>query len=1701
MSAYQHSLRLVAKTRAVVNESGQPQWDLHCSSSWTQGVTEFHLIDPWEPENEKQCRWYLEKHLRKDPFAITKARQTEASLAQYGKDLWKQIPLGDLSAVRRQQVWREETKVPRLEITIVDETLPSNGLGDTFHRLHWEVLEDNRLWPEFNFVVTVRRLVSVDADAIYALGSVRSWPHAPSDARSTFNILLVVARDLSEDTDLDEEVSPTLASQILLEIGSQVSGVREGLDIQIEIVRPGTLQALEKCLLAHPPGYFQLAHFDTHGRVAKDRTTKTKQAYLLLDSAKPSGKLSPVRASTVGHLLAKRGVRLSTLNSCDSAKADCGDSANLAAVFVREGVHNVLAMSFHLLESAASRFLRVFYVALILKQYPFSVAVSSARAALRNNTSRHAMLNLSRHLHDWIVPVVYASSEDVMLLGDGSVAAEELQVEIAGVEQVTKVIGRAFDLLRFERALLEYGVVCLSGAAGVGKSAFIQTALETWSRTNFCDTIIVVNLVSLESCTSESLARHILGALVDGDTEEAIIAQVAEFKEEQELQRILISILRSRRSILIFDNLHFTHSGLSARYLASSLGDAEQKDIADFLAQMTIAPTNLASEDEVDIPVQLVLISRVSTAQDWDFHFKSITRKTRFELPSLKVSDAISLGMKILEQAGISTSPWKHQDIDILDQVVSSLKCNPLAMEIVIPILARNDWRGALDKLMPCQMSSFPDLLDIDQGGMIREMNFIWASFGEEITSTLKYLSLFWISGPFVSIYAQSAEQLKLCSDASTMRFPLHVCRDRGWISIDMESAHPHISEIHPLFTLFLRQVIVKEYESTVEHKRKQDDTNETQENIELPDSTSVEVGLNAASSSFSYLYRRGPSTFSSWPLAARELLSHCFKSIGTRQLYLFQAQIIPATDVEEMIPKFHAELQNVLWVASMCSDPKLKLPISIWPIDGFQSFLAVCRIFQSPTEAKLCISHFGALINALLKQNDGTPLAAEQLYFALWISQYIVHSLRSEATTVSRKEAGAYAKVAVDVAEASVAAYGLPEDENTQLQVSVAYRNRAFTLLDERNVDEADIYWEKMLAIDQKLFESPLDSSQTVQGRSMSGDFKSSDEKLTYFRQLFPDQNLDEERISRFDTNHRLADQPWVAAWYPLRKAWWASLKLSLQSTAQSGIEDNDGEQARILSELAKYHEQADKAQEEAGIRGLNKDHRWWPEAYDPVSFQKFIGPRNQLAVASEALERGDWGRVAESYHEMARNAERRIEFDEAVEFADALLGLYQGEEASDAGAAEISGMKTMLGRKKELLIEFSRLPALWAASDFEGALTLVKQFQENTKEFEHAPGVDESIDAIIADLQWRIERQKITGEQPSVATSDPVSSDGLDAYRRLVTRHGNDPRAATQYHKRIAAVSREFTQVDRSQAAQDFESAILHLDRLLEIVDEGGLDHLVSRAVLETERAHLLSRQDWSTTSAAAFAAAEAANFADSYVLLDRLDEIAARLGHLAPGACETVQKIRGYVQGTQIRAAQDAIVAATANGDWRRCIRLSDELLKDIEAGRFGRAEISDPSQMTAVLRRIRRDRAHSLAIVAEEDANWRDALAAADELCAQAREEGDPAEIEKCRIIRKRYFVKLHYQLYSETMEGFRFEETEEHLEKLFEIAREDEQFPERSSGKEIMITLDSLEWCKLCLENQKRQIREMGEEKGRESIMMARIMESIVRKLQ
>jgi hypothetical protein len=164
----------------------------------------------------------------------------------------------------------------------------------------------------------------------------------------------------------------------------------------------------------------------------------------------------------VGQLLKNHNVRVAVLNSCESAKANRGDEANLAKLLAKEGIKNVLAMSYKTLSSAATRFMHTFYHSLISNGNPFSFAVRDARQDLGIHSTRRARFGLTRSLQDWIVPVVYACGED-------------LKIQISSLEQTKnerptfidisdhvsphlKLVGRDFDVLRFERLSVYQGL-------------------------------------------------------------------------------------------------------------------------------------------------------------------------------------------------------------------------------------------------------------------------------------------------------------------------------------------------------------------------------------------------------------------------------------------------------------------------------------------------------------------------------------------------------------------------------------------------------------------------------------------------------------------------------------------------------------------------------------------------------------------------------------------------------------------------------------------------------------------------------------------------------------------------------------------------------------------------------------------------------------------------------------------------------------------------------------------------------------------------------------------------------------------------------------------------------------------------------------------------------------------------------------------
>lgn len=222
-------------------------WDIEIATS--EKTSKARLSDPFADstafgkEPEKAVKWYLEEYIT-EPFETTKADFAAEALSAYGRDLAAQIVRsGVLPAqgdIELEIIASDRPRSPGTENTLLNRDL---------QQLHWEVLEDIRVWPPgYNF-----ESVSVVRSVPRKIGAVSSSNELPKGKK--FRILLVVSRPRQE-TDLDYQ----LVSRCLVAI------VGPGTNASLKILRPPTWQAFQEHLQKHKHGY-DLVHLDMHGEV------------------------------------------------------------------------------------------------------------------------------------------------------------------------------------------------------------------------------------------------------------------------------------------------------------------------------------------------------------------------------------------------------------------------------------------------------------------------------------------------------------------------------------------------------------------------------------------------------------------------------------------------------------------------------------------------------------------------------------------------------------------------------------------------------------------------------------------------------------------------------------------------------------------------------------------------------------------------------------------------------------------------------------------------------------------------------------------------------------------------------------------------------------------------------------------------------------------------------------------------------------------------------------------------------------------------------------------------------------------------------------------------------------------------------------------------------------------------------------------
>ncbi|KFZ13136.1 hypothetical protein V502_06759 [Pseudogymnoascus sp. VKM F-4520 (FW-2644)] len=702
------------------------------------------LIDPFSVEDEAECRWYLERYATDSPFERSRAYHMTDGLQLYGTRLIEQLSLKDCLTSGQNQDSMPETV---LRIEVVDQMDSQEVSMSTIHMIHWELLENTKLWPKLLSRVVVGRKVT--QAALTLPKRVQSWPLDGTNTFS-FNILVVLARNLSTNPSGYEDLDPYTALGALLAVQRALSTGKTGWHLNIEVVRPGTFQAfrahLDKVRAARGPGYFHAVHFDLHGRTGVRKPDGQNVAWLLFQSERDSSKTVPVSGTKVAELLHKHLVNIAVLNACDSARANKGLDANLARCLSQRGVSNVLAMSYKFISSAATLFVCAFYQELFIRSKPFSDAAWAARSLLQRIPKRDARFSLKVDVHDWFVPVTYTSDEYVQLLpvteshSKGISGDTEMSEKVPHVQIDWSAIGRDYDILRFEQLVIKNKTVYLYGVSGIGKTVMVKQLFQVWKSTSFVKQFISIDL----------------------------------YVGYQTMSNLLQDIVHQ---------LPIPAEGLHDPFRAECL------------------------ENGLSKPIYLILVGREYDTW-WKSSFGSLNA-TRFQLPPLNLASSLFYAESVLRANGVDGDWFQGKQSDWMVHLINLLQRNLLAVHLILLHFSRSGlpMEVYFEMLLKGELDLSSALTKKELVGTASTTAIhLMLNFPERLDEGDLICSLgpFWNQGPsHMDTFIDSLKRYSVVqNNYEHQQWSLGIFLEIGAFSKDDVG----IAWMHPLFTIFLRK-------------------------------------------------------------------------------------------------------------------------------------------------------------------------------------------------------------------------------------------------------------------------------------------------------------------------------------------------------------------------------------------------------------------------------------------------------------------------------------------------------------------------------------------------------------------------------------------------------------------------------------------------------------------------------------------------------------------------------------------------------------------------------------------------------------------------------------------------------------------------------------------------------------------------------
>jgi tetratricopeptide (TPR) repeat protein len=746
------------------------------------------IVDPATGNDEQRLEWYFEDWIKFPLSNEVRAEEVVTQIRAYGESLFGQI-FADRDAYSEYQQLRNSGA--KLQIEIISQTLQ-------FQALHWEALRD----PDLPNPVAIEYvMVRKSVQPVKIPAQMPSSPY--------INVLLVTARPDEED-----DISYRATSRPLI-----AAIENSQLPVRIDLLRPGTYEALDRHLSQVDKGYYQIIHFDCHGglisyellsALAKAERTVLKarwgrsdlapyegiKAFLSLEGEE-KGKADLVEAAEIANLLINRGIPICILDACQSGKQVMTQTqlTSLGGHLMAAGMQMVLGMSYSISVSAASQLMATIYQQLFGNQ-PMMEAIRLGRFELFKDKRRTARFNRQIPLEDWILPVVYSNREIKFNLREFTPQEEEAYFAAQGSEYrfaqpEYQFVGRDLDILKIEKGLLRRNILLLQGMGGTGKTTLLRYLREWWQKTHFAEQIFYFGY----DAKAWTLAQ-IMFALGQGIYDKYEQAKFQAYNQGAQMAK-LVTTLRSSSHILILDNLESVTGQTLA--IQNTLPAAEQEQVRDFLGRLVGGKT------------RVVLGSR--SGEDW---LQPTTFQTNiYQLRGLDPEARSLLAKRILERHAKARVERLLPDPD-LTRLMKLLAGYPLAMEVILPNLKHQSPAEILAGLEAAD-------IDLDTGSedktksIIQCVEYSHNNLSADAQKLLLCLAPFsgFIDRHDLDSYAKQLQELEPFKDYDFARFDDAVQEAIDWGLLSPMAESDLLLTIQPVFPYFLKTKLATLDEAT----------------------------------------------------------------------------------------------------------------------------------------------------------------------------------------------------------------------------------------------------------------------------------------------------------------------------------------------------------------------------------------------------------------------------------------------------------------------------------------------------------------------------------------------------------------------------------------------------------------------------------------------------------------------------------------------------------------------------------------------------------------------------------------------------------------------------------------------------------------------------------------------------------------------